>query len=42
MQEKDKRKPDYDLIHHWETEIAAFSGNIERAKKRVKNEKTKE
>lgn len=40
MQEKGKRKPDYGLIHHWEAEIAAFSGSIERARKRVKNEKT--
>lgn len=41
MHEKGKRKPDYGLIHHWEAEIAAFSGSIERARKRVSGEKTK-
>ena len=40
MQEKSKRNPDYGLIRHWEVEIAAFSGSIERARKRVKNEKS--
>lgn len=40
MQEKGKRKPDHGLIRHWEAEIAAFSGSIERAKKRVTDEKT--
>ncbi len=33
--EKSKSQPDYGLICHWETEIAAFNISIERAEKRL-------
>ncbi|NJL60201.1 MAG: hypothetical protein HC887_11765 [Desulfobacteraceae bacterium] len=33
--EKAKSQPDYGLIRHWETEIAAFDISIGRAEKRL-------
>jgi len=33
--EKSKTGPDYALIRHWETEIAAFLTSIGRAEKRL-------
>jgi len=35
LNEKTKPNPDYGLIRHWETEIAAFLISIGRAEKRL-------
>ncbi|MGB3494514.1 MAG: hypothetical protein WBA57_17430 [Elainellaceae cyanobacterium] len=33
--EKQKERPDFGLIHHWEKEIRAFEKGIQQANKRL-------